>query len=463
MAALGAGCTVAGGGSLEGTVVEGLCTDSRTVKPGDLFVALRGERFDGHEFVPEAFARGAVAAVVCRGSENHLREVDRPLLLVEDTLRALGELARFHRRHFDIPLLALTGTVGKTTAKEFIAAVLSRRFRVLKNESSYNNVIGVSLTLARLDAVHQLAVCELGTNHPGEIRALCSLCEPTVGLILNVGRGHLEFFGSVEGVRREKYELANWLRERGLGPVFLNADDPVLRSQPPQASEIVWFGQAPDANVRVVLESEEDGRAVVRFGEMRVQLPIPGLHHLCNAAAAVAVGRHFGIPDDAIAEGLSTVSTAPHRGQVERVGGVVLVDDAYNCNPESARAACRTLAKLEGRRRIFVFGDMLELGEAAESEHEALGRELRSLGVDALFAFGPLAERTASSARGAGLPSWHFAEKTALVEALANYVQPGDAVLFKGSRGMRMEEALEGLKSRLAEEGEGKREEGSGA
>ena len=429
---------------------QGVSTDSRKIQKGELFVAIRGDRFDGHDFVKQALDRGAVAAVVDRAWLA--RESGRkglPLLVAEDTLQALKALARFHRQHFDLPVLALTGTVGKTTAKELIAAVLVRAFRVLKNESSFNNAVGVSLTLFRLSSEHEVAVAEIGTNHPGEIYDLTDVVQPTVGLLLNVGRGHLEFFGDVQGVLREKLDLARWLSEHGRGPVFVNADDPLLASSSFFGVETVTFGQVEEADVRVRLAGVEEGRAVVAFGGQRVRLGVPGVHHLTNAAAAVAVGQYFGVPEGEIAAALAETQPADHRGQISRVAGVTLVDETYNCNPESARAALELLRTLPADRRVAVLGDMLELGSVAEQEHKALGRDLKEYDVDLLFAFGPLSASTAEAAEEAGVPAAHFDDKSALAQALLEFLQPGDAVLFKGSRGMRMEEVLNKVRDAL--------------
>ncbi|HFE52792.1 MAG TPA: UDP-N-acetylmuramoyl-tripeptide--D-alanyl-D-alanine ligase, partial [Bacteroidetes bacterium] len=310
---------------------QGVSTDSRKIQKGELFVAIRGDRFDGHDFVKQALDRGAVAAVVDRAwLAKESRTNGLPLLAAEDTLQALKALARFHRQHFDLPVLALTGTVGKTTAKELIAAVLARAFRVLKNESSFNNAVGVSLTLFRLSSEHEFAVAEIGTNHPGEIYDLTDVVQPTVGLLLNVGRGHLEFFGDVQGVLREKLDLARWLSEHGRGPVFVNADDPLLASSSFFGLETVTFGQAEKTDVRVRLAGVEEGRAVVAFGGRRVRLGVPGVHHLTNAAAAVAVGQYFGVPEGEIAAALAETQPADHRGQISRLAGVTLVDETYN-------------------------------------------------------------------------------------------------------------------------------------
>ncbi|MDZ7373881.1 MAG: UDP-N-acetylmuramoyl-tripeptide--D-alanyl-D-alanine ligase [candidate division KSB1 bacterium] len=430
---------------------DGLSTDSRTVQPGQMFVALRGVHHDAHAFVQDALERGAVAAVVRRDWFRSGPKVRAPLLVTEDTLDALCRLANFHRRHFQIPVVGLTGTVGKTTAKELIASVLAQKYRVLKSERSYNNAIGLSQTLAKLRPEHEMAVCELGTNHPGEIGMLAEVLEPTAGVILSVGRGHLEFLGDLNGVREEKYALARWLASHDRGPIFLNADDPAIRSCPPAAGRLVWFGQDPRADVRVELAGVYEGRPVLRFAGMEIHLPLAGVHHLTNAAAAVAVGLHFGLTAEEVASGLGRAEAAPHRSQVIRKGGFVVVDDTYNCNPESARAACRLLVSLDGRRKVAVFGDMLELGASSEREHALLGSELRQLGVDVFFGFGQWMVHAVEAARRSGLPARHFADKSKLVEALLVEVRPGDALLFKGSRAMRMEEVLEQFLERLDE------------
>ncbi len=440
-----------GGSEARSRRFRGVSTDSRNIQPDDLFVALRGERFDGHDFVETALQRGASAAVVDTDWLTQERVTKAsPLLVVDDTLQALKTLANFHRRHFHLPVLALTGTVGKTTAKELIGAVLGKRFRVLRNESSFNNAVGVSLTLFRLEPAHELAVTEIGTNHPGEIYDLTNVVEPTAGLLLNVGRGHLEYFGSVEGVLQEKLDLVRWLREHERGPVFVNLDDPLLASNVPEGVETVTFGQSEHADVQVKLVGIQDGRAVLAFREQQVRLSIPGEHHLTNAAAAVAVGLHFGVDEREIATALAETKAAAHRGQIVRVARVTLVDETYNSNPESARAALGLLRSLKGTRRIAVFGDMLELGEVAEEEHRALGRDLGRYGVDSLLAFGPLSAFTVEGAREVGVEASHFTDKDVLVDTLLAMLRPDDVLLFKGSRGMRMEAVYEKIRDALS-------------
>ena len=432
----------------------GVSTDSRTTRTGDLFVALRGATYDGHRFAGQAFAAGAVAAVV--DEEFDASQVPgRPLLRVVDTTRALGEVARRYRDRFSIPFLAVGGSNGKTTTKEMIARVLREKYNVLSTEGNLNNQIGVPMTLFRLSRKHELAVIEIGTNHPGEIALLCGILGPTHGVITNIGREHLEFFGSVDGVAEEERTLFNALSWSG-GTALVGADDPRVRAAARPVKQKITYGfRSRGSTVRgrgIRLDREGRPSFEFRAGSMkrwhRVRLAIPGKHNAMNALSAAAAGVVFHVPPLRISRALEACHSVSKRMETFSVGGVTVLNDTYNANPDSALAALETLASLRGRgKRVAVLADMKELGPSGPAAHAALGREVSTLGIGHLLTFGSLAGHihTASEMPEAR----HFTDKLELAEYLAEILTPGDAVLVKGSRGMHMEEIVTYLKERM--------------
>lgn len=434
---------------------SGVSTDSRTTAEGDLFVALSGERFDGHAFLSTVFERGAFAAVVDRRGDISTVQ-GFPLIVVEDTVRALGELAHLYRKKFDVPVLAIGGSNGKTTTKEMIAAVLGAKYRVLSTEGNHNNHIGVPQTVFRLNARHELAVVEIGTNHPGEIANLCWILQPTHGLITNIGREHLEFFRTVDGVADEEGRLfENVSTVRG-GMAIVNADDErvVLRSR---GVKKVWSYGFSARRVDVkghMLGTDAEGRVRMSFRthgakkETMVRLGIPGEHTALNALAAAATGVVFHVPAAKIRDVLESFTAPTQRMEVSDLGGVTILNDAYNANPDSVLAAVRTLESISGEgKRIVVLGDMLELGDSAEEEHRRVGKDIARMHYDYLLSFGPMMKylhEESDSSR-----STHFEQKNMLAEYLAELLAPGDLVLVKGSRGMRMEDVITFLRERV--------------
>ncbi len=439
--------------------------DSRTVEDGELFFALEGEHADGHRFVEDALTKGAAAAVVRRDWEKAHTELSGVLIGVDDPLTALAQLAGWYRRRFMLPVVAITGTNGKTTTKDMAACVLSSKHRVLKTGASFNNHIGVPLTLLRLSSAHDVAVVELGMSAPGEITALCQLVRPSVGVITNVGPAHFEAFDSVEEIAAAKGELLSTLDERAVA--VLNADDPLVMSQRDRfKGRVIGFGiEHPCAFRAEAITLNGRGKAQFTVGETSAALNIPGRHNIYNALAAMAVGSLFGISPDEAVQALKNATTSPMRMEVTERNGVTLLNDGYNANPVSMRSALEVLTDFGFRisdfglkshhnlqfgtvRKIAVLGDMLELGSITEKAHEEVGRAATTLGVDALFCFGPFAEHIRTGAIRAGMTgeaARHFDDKSLLSEALRSFLRPGDVVLIKGSRGMRMEEILERL------------------
>jgi len=420
---------------------------------GNLFFALRGESFDGHQFVSQVIGGGASAVVVDESwfFENTIamRNVSAPFFCVPDTTKALGELARVYRKKFSIPVLAIGGSNGKTTTKEMIVAVLGKKFSVLGTQGNLNNHVGVPQMIFRLTRNHQIAVLELGTNHPGELAYLCSIAQPTHALVTNIGKEHLEFFGDLQGVAQEETELYRALDKKGCA--FVNVDDPYLAAAGKMPATSVRYGMASNSDVRALrpaIDALGRGSFGVRFkgktSASRIEIGIPGAHNRANGIAAAAVGLIFGVPFRSIVSALRDCKGASKRMQVLERNGVVLLNDTYNANPDSVRAALATLKDIQSAgRKYVVLGDMLELGQRAAEEHEAIGREVARLGFEHLALFGPLAKNIAV---GSGLAeAKHFDSKLELVSSLRASVRSGDVVLVKGSRGMKMEDVIDQL------------------
>ncbi|HET7752786.1 MAG TPA: UDP-N-acetylmuramoyl-tripeptide--D-alanyl-D-alanine ligase [Anaeromyxobacteraceae bacterium] len=440
--------------------VAGVSTDTRKISPGALFVALKGESFDGHDFVAQARDAGAGAALVSQAWIEAEAELPRgiPLLAVPDTLRALGAVARAHRRRFAIPLVAVTGSNGKTTTREMIGAILRRRGPALKTDGNLNNEIGVPLTLFGLAADHWAGVVEMGMSNPGEIARLAAMTEPRVGVVTNAAPAHLEGLGTIEGVADAKAELYAALPSDGVA--VANADDArVLRRAEASGRRLVTFsvGRARKGDVAAVetLEHGPEGlRFVLAIGnrEVEVQLALVGEHNAANAAAAAAAALALGCTDREIVGGLAEVKPVGRRLRVEKLAsGVTLVDDCYNANPLSMSAALKTLGELArggGGRAVAVLGDMLELGVDEEALHRALGADVARTGVALYAAFGPRSRAAAEAARDAGMRQQDVVETedvAALAATLRERLAPGDVLLVKGSRGMKLERLVEAL------------------
>jgi UDP-N-acetylmuramoyl-tripeptide--D-alanyl-D-alanine ligase len=432
--------------------VTGVSIDSRTLIVGDAFFAIVGHRLDGHAFLGEAGGRGAACLIVHALPDDMPANV--PVILVEDTTRALGRLAAWHRAKFSVPVVAITGSIGKTTAKELTSAVLATRYHVLKPTSSFNNQWGLPLTLLRLGPQHQAAVVELGTNQRGEIATLAAITRPTVGVVTVVAPVHTEFLGSIDGVREEKAALV-----RALGPdgvAVLNADDARVASMARDcAARVVTFGVAPTATVRAageVVDGETGLRFVLQTGDCRlpVTLTLGGRHNVTNALAAAAVGVALGIDLEDIARGLAEARGPARRGQWVVAGDVTILDDTYNASPASVRAALETLAaRRRGRRAVVVLGDMLELGALTDAAHREIGRAVAELPADEFVGVGRAAALAVEAARTAGIAeAYHAKSYEDTVAHLVKRLAPGDVVLVKGSRGMRMERVVDALVAR---------------
>jgi len=437
--------------SLPGAVIRGdaaarftsVCSDSRQVRPGCLFVALRGERFDGHAFVADAVRNGASVALVEQPVDAAVAQV-----IVPNSRRALGLAAAAWRARFRLPLIAVTGSNGKTTVTQMLAGILARAFgptRRLATRGNLNNDIGLPLMLFELAAGHKAAVLELGMNHPGEIAYLAQLAQPTVALVNNAQREHQEFLGSVEATARENGAAIAALPPEGIA-VF-PADDPCAPIWRNLAGtrRIIDFAQAADATVTAEHELQDSGarlEIVTPAGLIRTRLAVPGLHNVHNALAACAAALAVDVPPGAIAAGLAMFTAVDGRGvQSRTAGGAALIDDSYNANPDSVRAAIDLLAGA-GRPRILVLGDMGEVGSRGADYHREVGAYAKSRAIDVLLGTGP-AMRDACAAFGAGAE--HFDDVEALRERAQELAQPGATLLVKGSRFMRMERVVAAL------------------
>jgi len=432
-------------------VACGYSIDSRTVGLGQLFFAVKGERLDGHDFVEQALEKGAAGAVVRKDRLGRYPQQAR-LLAVEDTLVALQTLATAARKLWGKPLIAVTGSAGKTTTKEAIAHVLGARFRVLKSEGNFNNHFGLPLMLLKLEPEHDLAVIEMGMSHAGEIRALAKIAQPEIGVVTNVAAVHLEFFDSLAGIARAKYELVESLP--GSGTVVLNADDEYV-SQFGRGfkGKVVMYGTRTAADVRAEKIQSQGAQGTefdVVVGSVRehATLPLVGEHNVLNALAAVAVGLERGLkPSEAIAE-LYTLAPADKRGQVLQLGNITVINDCYNSNPKALEAMVDALAAMRAKRRIVVAGEMLELGPAGEEMHRQAGQHVADKKIDVLLGVRGLARSMVEGARQAGTRSEFVASPEEAGEWLAREARDGDVVLLKASRGVKLEKALEAWKAR---------------
>jgi UDP-N-acetylmuramoyl-tripeptide--D-alanyl-D-alanine ligase len=441
-------------GNHPGQTVTRVCTDSRKLEPGDLFLALRGENFDGHRFAAQAAARGAAAVVVEQGFEEEWPP-GFPVIRVADTLRALQSVASRYRASLPLRVVALTGSTGKTSTKDFLAAVLGEKFQVVKTEGNFNNHIGLPLTMLRASAADRIGVFELGMNHPGEIAPLAAMAAPEVGIITNIGTAHLEYMGTREAIALEKGRLAEALPASG--HLVLHAADDFSESIARRCpAPTVMTGIERGDMAATLLETGFEGtRFRVRAGdeEAEVSLPVPGLHMVENALLALAVGRVFGIPLAQAAEGLAKCHLTKGRLERKTLAGIDFLDDTYNANPDSMRAALRTLAVLPVKgARIAVLGRMGELGAESERGHQSVGREAAQAGIDTVLAVGEEeAGWIAEAAREAGLKQVHqLDDPEAAALWLCQEARPGDLVLVKGSRSARMERVLDHPAFRLS-------------
>jgi UDP-N-acetylmuramoyl-tripeptide--D-alanyl-D-alanine ligase len=431
-------------------VAIGYSIDSRSIGAGELFFAVIGERLDGHDFVPAALERGAAAAVINQ-SQWHRYSWTNRILAVEDTLTALQTLATAVRKLWGKPLVGITGSAGKTTTKEAIAHVLSAHFRVLKSEGNFNNHFGLPLMLLKVQPEHDVAVIEMGMSHAGEIRALAKIAQPEIGVVTNVAPVHLEFFDSLDGIARAKYELVESLPANGTA--VLNADDEhVSRFGRGFRGNVIMYGTHATADVRaenVQSRGAEGSRfeVVTASGRESATLPLVGEHNVLNALAAVCVGLARGLKLSETVAALATLKPADKRGEVLQLGNITVINDCYNSNPKALSAMIDALAAMKARRRIVVAGEMLELGPAGEEMHRAAGRHAAEERVDVLLGVRGLAQAMVEGAQQAGANAKFVATPEEAGEWLAREARDGDVVLLKASRGVKLEKAFETWKA----------------
>ncbi|MCX6344513.1 MAG: UDP-N-acetylmuramoyl-tripeptide--D-alanyl-D-alanine ligase [Armatimonadetes bacterium] len=430
------------------TKITGVSTDTRTIKAGDLFVALVGESSDGHKFLADALAKGAAGLVVSRKVEARALAIR-----VSDTLIALGDLAAYYRSQFDPVVVGVTGSVGKTTTREMIAAVVAARGLVLKSAGNFNNEIGVPITLFELNSKHKTAVIEMGMRGAGQIEYLAKMACPSIGVITNIHMSHIELLGTMDAIAEAKGELLDYLPDDGAA--ILNADDAYFDYLKNRAKcKVVSFGESPDANIRAV-SAGIDSKGCCTFqvltprGDFEVKIHVPGEHNIKDALAAIAVGEVLDIPHDHMQQALAGFKAPEKRSNVlPSKRGFVVIDDTYNASPASMQSALKTLKMMEGGRKIAVLGDMLELGDHATEAHLNIGRAAKEANVDMLVVVGELAKLIARGAIDAGMPVsavHEFEDSWLAANELPSKLQERDVVLVKGSRGMKMERVVEGL------------------
>jgi UDP-N-acetylmuramoyl-tripeptide--D-alanyl-D-alanine ligase len=451
-AAVGAGAVLEAPASFTnaGThVAAGYSIDSRTIAPGELFFSVRGDRFDGHDFVVAAAKRGAVAAVVSRARVAALPDdaLSIPLLICEDPLAAMQALATHVRRQWGKRVVGVTGSAGKTTTKEAIAAALGAKFNVLKSKGNLNNAFGLPLQLLRLEPEHEFAVIELGMNHLGEIAVLARMAAPDWGVVTNVGTAHIENFTEGQaGIARAKFELIAALP--GGGIAFLNCADPFVsqfgRDFP---GKVIYFGVGPCADPQILDQAEDASGLRVHYRasgrEGNFTLHLLGAHNASNAIAGLAVALEAGVDLDAAIKALETLTPGDKRGEVLRLNGATILNDSYNSNPEALKSMIRTLAARPAQRRILIAGEMLELGDHAPALHAACGKAAAEAGIDFVVGVRGNAEHLATAACAAGVEAIFLPDSSAAGHWLQHNLREGDVVLVKGSRGVRLEQALE--------------------
>lgn len=431
--------------------IRAVSTDSRAIEPGSLFVALRGERFNGHDFLSSAASQGAVAALV-----DHEPEIDLPnlrFIQVENTRKALGQLATHVRKQMSVcKVIAVAGSNGKTSTKHLIASALSCKLRGSISPKSYNNDIGVPLTIFPADPLQDYLVLEMGTNHPGEIAGLTQVAQPDIAVLTNCSAEHLEGLGDLMGVRQENASIIRGLNPNG--QLVVNGDDPELleaiRAYP---GRIVTFGFGEQNDLFASdIQHHDDGTSFALNGRksMRVFVPMLGRHNACNALAAIAVARRFGLSEEHFIKSMAHSSKPDMRLQLTRLPNITLLNDAYNANPASMKAALETLLEIDGKRRIAVLGDMLELGSAADRYHREIGRLVAELSgeLDVVYCVGPSSKWIEEEAVARGYPQnqiHHLPDSTSAANSIPSKLKRDDVILLKGSRGVRLEAIADSL------------------
>ncbi len=441
------------GGRAE-TIFTGVSTDSRQVLRGSLFVPIIGGKFDGHDFIAAAVNDGASGFLVQKGSEHKIRgkSSDTTIIRVDDTLKAIGDIAHFWRKKFKVTVVAITGSSGKTTTKEMLAAISGLKKKIIKAEGNYNNLIGLPITILKINAEHELAILEMGTNIRGEIGRLTEIAEPDVGLITNIGPAHLEGFKSVETVREEKLDLFRKMPDAGVAIINID-DEKLLVTDKEWGGKRATFGFKKNADVSaegVEMKGLGGVSFTIRIDSFRqgITLPVAGSHNVYNALAAAACSWALGIDFHTICQGLTAFQPISGRMEIHRLkNGAFIINDTYNANPASFGEALKTLRDLKGERKsIVIMGDMLELGDQAEMLHEGIGSLMADTGVDTIYLRGRLSAATAAGALKRNIPGGRivfFETPDEIMDRLVSHIKKGDWILVKGSRQTRMEQVVE--------------------
>ncbi|MCK6439565.1 MAG: UDP-N-acetylmuramoyl-tripeptide--D-alanyl-D-alanine ligase [Planctomycetes bacterium] len=432
-------------------MVHGVSNDTRTVKEGDLYVAIRGERFDGHAFLADAAAKGAAGALIEAAYNGPVPE-NLPCIMVGDTRRALGMFASHYRKQaVGTCVVSVAGSNGKTTTREMIAAVLAQRGETIRNKDNHNNDIGVPQTIFDIEARTRFAVIELGTNHPGELDCLAGMVEPDIAVLTSIGEEHLEGFGDIEGVMREEAAIFRGMKADGVA--IVNYDNRYcVRAREEVKGRVVSFGFDQRCEIRGQdIVFDQSGAHFRVNGRHAFRLPMLGEHNVRNALAAIACGWVCGVDVAAMQAALANFKPVGKRMEVEHIGGAIVLNDCYNANPASMRAALATINDFKAKgRRIVALGDMFELGGKAALQHEMLGWYVRTKQVDMALCVGPLMRLLGQRVEECGIPTLYFDDATQAGEALAGELKAGDVLLVKGSRGMKMEKLIEVLTQRMA-------------
>lgn len=431
---------------------SGVSIDSRTVKPKDIFLAVRGQNFDGHDFIPEAVKKGAACVVFSDPKKAPAKNLAAASVEVSNTVFALGALARYHRERFDIPVIAITGSSGKTTTKEMVAWILSAKYEVHKNKGTQNNLIGVPLTLLDIRSKHDICVIELGTNHKGEIRHLAEIARPNMGIITNIGPAHLEFLESIKGVYKEKIELIRHLKEPAIA--LLNKSDISLAALSRiKTRPMFFYGINRDCEFNATeINYSAEGISFLVNNAHAMLIRHYALHNVSNAMAAIGCGLFFGIDISAIREKVRSFDSPEMRLKEIKLKNWIVIDDSYNSNPQSLKQAIDVLCRKQTTgRRILIMGDMMELGTKSQDFHSYFGTYISKKPVDMLVTVGTFAKWTSESARKSGMRAEvivHCDECAQAIEFISGQVKPGDVFLIKGSRAMKMERIVAFLKER---------------
>lgn len=425
-------------GNAAGLEFNEITTDSRKINDGVLFIPIAGDRFDGHDFIKSAIEHGAAASLTHKDIE---KTEGMTLIRVKDTRRALGDIAKYYKRKYFVPSVAVTGSVGKTTTKDLVYAVLAEHYCTLKTPNNFNNDIGVPLTLFSLKKEHEMAVIEMGMNHFGEIDYLASIAEPDAAIITNIGMSHIENLGSQEGIFKAKMEIANRFTEKNT--LFVNGDDKFLSGVSSDVYKVVKFGMNEDNDVRAK-DIVNNGLKGIEFtveyedGSFRAEVMQPGVHNVYNALAAVCAGLHFGVSVEECIRGLKNCEYTSQRLEVIEHKGIEIINDCYNSSPDSVRAALKVQQQSIQPRKVAILGDVLEMGSYAKQAHYSLGADVASSGADVLVTAGQNAAEIARGARDAGMENVISYDKTDdVVKDINRLVRSGDSVLIKASHGMK--------------------------